>query len=257
MTSASCANNLPNVVVIGCTSQIGIAIVQGLLLQKSSYVIGVSRSDQSAIPQSIAASPFFRHAQVSDDFFSSETIMKHLFSSLPCLSGLVCLPSYSQLTPIRKINSSNFEHAFLVNVYTPFLLARAFSQSLGDRHAGSSDNFSIVFMGTVAASRPARGQLLYSISKSSLSALAKSLAVEFADLSIRVNVIEAGFIKSEASKKLERTIGVDAVNEIVNRYPLGPGTPSDIGSAVSFFLSSSSRWITGSSLLLDGGYSLT
>ncbi|EPN55909.1 short chain dehydrogenase/reductase family oxidoreductase, partial [Pseudomonas syringae pv. actinidiae ICMP 18807] len=58
----------------------------------------------------------------------------------------------------------------------------------------------------------------------------------------------------EMTRKLEDTVGVDAMGAVEQRHPLGFGEPLDIAYAVNYLLSPAARWVTGTSMVVDGGY---
>ena len=98
--------------------------------------------------------------------------------------------------------------------------------------------------------------IAYSSSKGALISGVKSIALELALKKVRVNCISPGQIKS--TRMTENIFNKFSKEEKVKRieiYPLGLGKPEDIANACAFLLSDASRWITGTNLIVDGGYS--
>ena len=95
----------------------------------------------------------------------------------------------------------------------------------------------------------------YCASKAGLIGLTKVMALELACYGINVNCIAPGFIWTETVKPI-----IDLMNSpespytYVRKTPFGPGNPRDVGDAVVFLASSESRFFTGSTIVLDGGY---
>lgn len=111
----------------------------------------------------------------------------------------------------------------------------------------------IVNIASYATVRPSPGIGMYGASKAALIQLTKQLALELAP-HVRVNCVVPALIATEFAGQLYegRRSAVEA------GYPLGRlGTPDDVASAVAFLASADSDWITGASLLIDGGLSLT
>ena len=81
------------------------------------------------------------------------------------------------------------------------------------------------------------------------------MAIELASKSIRVNTVNPGMVKTNILDS--DTITEEQLKEDVKRYPLGRyGNPEEIAHAVVYLLSDASKWVTGSNLLIDGGYTL-
>ena len=94
----------------------------------------------------------------------------------------------------------------------------------------------------------------YAASKGALVAGAKALAIELAPEQIRVNCVAPGVVPTPLAAKLEETITESQLEAIRNRHPLGLGTPEDVAGAIAFLLADTGRWITGTTLVVDGGY---
>ncbi len=99
---------------------------------------------------------------------------------------------------------------------------------------------------------PARSA--YAASKSALLGLTRSAALELGRKGIRVNVVLPGYIQTNMTMKQQAILTVNQLEEIKRMHPLGLGTPEDVASSVAFLLSDAARWITGSLLTVDGGY---
>jgi NAD(P)-dependent dehydrogenase (short-subunit alcohol dehydrogenase family) len=103
-------------------------------------------------------------------------------------------------------------------------------------------------------SRPALAA--YSASKAALGGLARSLALEMARDRVRVNCIAPAFVETEMLAQLRERLPAASFEELEKAHPLGFGQPEDVAYAAAFLLSPASRWITGTVLVADGGYSI-
>lgn len=129
--------------------------------------------------------------------------------------------------------------------------ALGWSREMRRVSAGSAG--AIVNVSSFAALRPSPGLGMYGVSKAALVHLTKQLALEFAPTT-RVNAVIPALIATEFAERLFE----DRRSEVESTYPLARlGRPEDVASAVSFLSSSDSQWITGESLVVDGGLSLT
>ncbi|HZY75921.1 MAG TPA: SDR family oxidoreductase [Jatrophihabitantaceae bacterium] len=154
-------------------------------------------------------------------------------------------PAYG---PLTELDESVARKIMDVNVLAALSWARhALGAGLGADGAGS-----IVNIASVAGLHPAPGIAYYGVSKAALIGLTVQLAAELAP-SVRVNAIAPAVVKTRFAAALyEADEAAAAAN-----YPLGRlGEPADIGAAAAFLASSDAAWITGQTLVIDGGSSL-
>lgn len=113
---------------------------------------------------------------------------------------------------------------------------------------------SIIHVSSVTGIMGVRSRAAYSASKGGLVALTRNMAVDLAGRNIRVNCVCPGFVRTP----MAQTLLEDAVrrDRLISMHPLGRlGEPEDVAMAVLFLASDASRWITGTSLVVDGGFS--
>jgi NAD(P)-dependent dehydrogenase (short-subunit alcohol dehydrogenase family) len=111
---------------------------------------------------------------------------------------------------------------------------------------------SIVFMASVAGIEPMAGLGAYSVSKAGLLGLMRGLARELGPAGVRVNALAPGLVETRFAQALFQDRS--AYEDIVSRVPLGRhGQPEDIAGAAVFLASEASAWITGQTLVVDGG----
>lgn len=127
------------------------------------------------------------------------------------------------------------------------------------RAAGSKGFFnvaggSLVFMSSVAGERGQIGMSTYGASRAAISGLVKSLACEFAGQAIRVNSIIAGAVETEMHDQISRGMDENSLKDYEDKHLLGFGSTDDIANCALFLMSNASKWMTGSSVLVDGGY---
>jgi NAD(P)-dependent dehydrogenase (short-subunit alcohol dehydrogenase family) len=116
-----------------------------------------------------------------------------------------------------------------------------------------SDGASIVNQTSVEAFRAAPGFSIYAAMKAAVEQLTRTLALELAPRRIRVNAIAADGIPTAGDAPLAASIGDEDHAELATVLPLGLGTPDDCAAAVVFLASDLSRYLTGTTLHVDGG----
>ncbi len=227
-----------NYLIIGGTSGIGHAICKQLI-ELEANVFSISRSETSDIDGVI-------HIQ-ADVLGDLSAISNQLPSKL---DGLVYAPGSINLKPFNRLSSSDFLQDFEINVLGAVKIIQLNLNAL--KSAGSS---SIVLFSTVAAATGMSFHASVAASKSAVQGLAISLAAEYSQAKIRVNVIAPSLTDTPLAAALlssdEKRIASD------KRHPLGRiGNAGEIAEAAIYLLSDQSSWMTGQILRLDGGMSV-
>ena len=185
------------------------------------------------------------------EYAKLEEIVNTAVHKVGKISGFVHSAGIEMTLPLRSMQPSHYEEMFSINVITGFELARIISKKKYIHKEGAS----FVFMSSIMGIIGNAALVGYSASKGALISAVKSMAIELARKNIKVNSISPGYIKTEMSKKMFNYISEESKKQIINMHPLGLGQSEDIANACAFLLSDASRWITGTNLIVDGGYS--
>ena len=139
--------------------------------------------------------------------------------------------------PIFELTASDFDSIFSIDVRGAFLLSQHAARRMGDGGA-------IVNVTSVHEHVPREGFALYASAKAALGMLTRSLALELAP-AIRVNAVAPGVIATPRNAEAD-SLGGDT--------PLGrAGTPAEVAGVVAFLLSDEAGYMTGESVIVDGG----
>jgi NAD(P)-dependent dehydrogenase (short-subunit alcohol dehydrogenase family) len=239
------------ILVTGASSGIGLA-TSILLSQLGAKILLMARSEDrlsAAISQLDGSGHRVTPFDLSAGMESIPETIKALSAEHGPLSGLVHCAGLLGIRPLRILATKDIETLFRVNVTAALMLVKGFRQK--GVHAQSS---AVVLVSSVMGLVGAPGRSAYCASKSALHSMAKSLALELAPEGIRVNCVAPGFVRTPMLEGAEASIGVEALRRIEEMHPLGFGEARDVGHAISFLLSDASRWVTGSILTVDGGY---
>jgi NAD(P)-dependent dehydrogenase (short-subunit alcohol dehydrogenase family) len=165
--------------------------------------------------------------------------------------GFVHSAGVAELLPLRVLTVGQMEQTMRVNFYAAAALTKEFCRK-GQHQPGSS----IVLVASVAGLLGAAARTAYSASKGALIAFARSAALELAKIPIRVNCVAPAYVKTEMYDTASAGMAPEQLAALVaTMQPLGLGDPMDVAHAVAFLLADTGRWITGSVLTVDGGYS--
>jgi NAD(P)-dependent dehydrogenase (short-subunit alcohol dehydrogenase family) len=241
-----------NIFITGASSGIGkeCAIKAA---QLGARVVLVARN-QERLKQTLDSLSGDNHLYFPCDVTASEhleEVVCQAVERLGKISGFIHSAGIEATIPLRNMNRGKFEEMFSVNVLAAFEIARLLSNKKYLDPAGSS----FIFIGSVMGMLGEPGKVAYGSSKAALIGGTKSMAIELAPKKTRVNCIMPGVVETEMSSKLFQTIPESSRQEIIKKHPLGLGQPGDIAHLCMFLLSDASRWITGSAIPIDGGYS--
>jgi NAD(P)-dependent dehydrogenase (short-subunit alcohol dehydrogenase family) len=182
------------------------------------------------------------------DLNDSENMLD-MVKKLPGLNGVVYSAGIVKFMPLKFANKKIINDVFQINCIAPIILI---SELLKKRLI--FNNSSIVFINSIMSKIAVLGNGIYSASKSALSGFAKVLALELSSQKIRVNSISPGMVRTPMADQTAKILSEDAIKEDEKKYPLGYGEPEDISNTVIFLLSDASKWMTGSDVIIDGGY---
>jgi len=173
-----------------------------------------------------------------------------LLGSLQRLDVLVHNAAYFPLTPFEQIGEPLLRRTLDVNLSALFWLTQA-ALPLFRRQGGGN----VLVTSSVTGPRVAYpGLSHYAASKAGVNGFIRSAALELAALGVRVNGVEPGMIRTPAMGNL----GDDGLNARIARgVPLGRlGEPEDIAAAMLFLASDNAAYVTGQTLIVDGGATL-
>ena len=191
-----------------------------------------------------------KHVSLIADITTEEGL-NLLVNSIDHLDGLVLCAGKGFTTPLQFATREKFDEIFEVNFFAPVELLRVlYKKKKLNKEA------SVVFVSSIGGTRITRpGNSVYGASKSAFNTIMKFSALEFAPRKIRVNSVCPGMVDTPLIHRGTYT-DEDFKNDM-EIYPLKRyGVPTDIAWGIIYLLSDASSWMTGQSLVIDGGLTM-
>jgi oxidoreductase, short chain dehydrogenase/reductase family len=238
------------ILITGASSGIGRATAIECAAAGARTLVLVGRR-QSSLEEtaSIMATGCDTRIELCDISVAEE--VQDMVERLPVLDGVVLNAGMNKMRPVQFITEKDLDSIFSINCFSPMLTVK---QLVKKKKLASSS--SIVFTSSISGyTNVSLGNATYGASKNALTAFMKYSALELAARGIRCNAVHPGRIDTPL---IHSGITDEEMNaRDMERYPLKRyGRPEEVAYAIVYLLSEAAAWITGSSLVIDGGRSL-
>lgn len=235
------------VLVTGGTSGIGAAVAAAFADAGASVTVTGTRDEASAYDEDLSRYAY-RQLQLNDP-----SSVESLAGSFDTLDVLVNNAGVNLPGGASEWDPDVFEQVITSNLTGPFRLTARLRRALqASDHAGGA---AVVNTGSMTSYFGNGLVPAYGAAKAGMVQLTKTLAVAWAQKGIRVNAIAPGLVETAMTAPM---LGYEqAVQPVLDRTPAGRvGTPADIAPAVLFLASPEARFITGHTVIIDGGFSV-
>lgn len=243
-----------NAIVTGASKGIGAAIAVALAGAGANVSINYSGSDDAANEvaeqcRRLGVKARLAQANVGEQS-EVERIVQETVAEFGGLDIAVSNAAYSDRELFYKADMAGFEKTVQITMWGAFYLLRAAACQM----IASETKGSIVMVSSPHSWRPIPGAMAYNISKAAIDQMARTAATELCSKRIRVNIMHPGWIDTPGERKF---FSEEKLEQKGAELPWGRlGKPEEIARGVVFMCDPASDYMTGSSILIDGGIEL-
>ncbi len=192
------------------------------------------------------------HVQIVADLTATEDMIK-LISSSPMLDGVVLCAGKNTMQPFLFCTRDKFDDTFNTNFFSPVELLRLLVKR--KKLTKCSSVVAVVSVAGTPNGSFASANDIYGSGKAALWSIMKYAALELAPKGIRVNAVNPGMVRTPLLRS--GVVSDEQLDLALKHYPLKRyGEPSDIANGIIYLLSDASSWVTGHSLVIDGGVTI-
>lgn len=241
-------------VVTGASGGIGQAIAVRLATEGATVALVARRAARLEEVAHMLAQDGRRALPVPCDLTDTTAVEEAVSLVVTELGGvdvLVNCVGREQVAPFVRLDDRLIDDAVRVNLWAPLVLTREVGRHMIRRQMPGS----VVNIASVVGQVGVSGTAVYGAAKAAIVGWTRCLALEWATHRIRVNAIAPGWVRTEMFDRLATRLQQDELAQLELAHPLGFGDPADVAAVAAFLASDETRWITGSVLTVDGGYS--
>lgn len=238
--------------VTGASS--GLGRETAILLSELNARVALSGRSRERLEETLSQMSGEGHRIEPFDLNETDAIpdwIKRITTETGPLGGLVHSAGVVTTIPVQAASTARIENLMRTNLTSAIMLVKGFRRP-GCALGGSG----IVLLSSIVGIAGAPGLSIYAASKAALIGFARSAALELAASGLRINCIAPAVVETPmADRKREMTQTQEQHEAMERLHPLGFGRPRDVAHAAAFLLAGTGRWITGTTLVVDGGYS--
>lgn len=236
------------VLVTGASSGIGRATA--ILCSKLGASIIITARNEERLNETFTQLEGNNNKCVISDISTAEGI-SFLLNEVAELDGLVNNAGINKILPIQFVNEKELMNTMQINALSPILLTQGLIKKKKIRKGGS-----IVFVSSIAGhTRSSVGNSMYCASKGTISGFVKCVTKELVVKSIRCNEVLPGQIDTLIMS--QGAVSDEQMSALASHIPMKRlGEPEEVAAGIAFLLSDAASYITGSSLIIDGGLSV-
>ena len=238
------------ILVTGASSGIGKGIA--VECSKMGATIVITGRNVERLNETYLSLEGSNHMQIVCDLSNNDDL-DSLVEKCPQLDGCVNNAGIPKLMVVKYIKKESLDEIIKINTIAPIMLTSNLVKK-----KKLNKGASVVFISSISGLLISTlGESSYSASKGAINGFVKGAAIDLASKKIRVNSVNPGLIQTEILELAGELFSKEQIDEKLKQYPLNRiGQPEDVANAVIYLLFDASSWVTGTSIVIDGGFTL-
>ena len=214
-----------------------------------ALVTGASRGIGAAIANKLIASDYkvLTPSRAELDLGSDQSVESYLANLDQPVDILINNAGINRIAMLENIQNEDLIDTLQINLLAPFRLIQFLAPQMKARNYGRIVNISSLW-GFVSRA----GRISYSMSKTALNGMTRSLAVELAPFSVLVNAVAPGYVMTDLTRQNNSSTEIEKISQSIPIRRLAE--PQEIASVVVFLCSEQNTYLTGQTIVVDGGY---
>ena len=223
-----------HILVTGASSGMGRVFCQ--MIAKEGATVSLLARNEERLKETLSSMTGDNHKYYVCDLRNEEHI-KNTVSEIHPLDGVVFCAGINDYVPLKFVKQEKLEQIFQTNYFSQVILTQMLVKKKLIKKGSS-----LVYISSLSSVLGIAGTLLYASSKAALNSAVRVIAAEMAPMGVRANAICPGIVRTEMLSGTN--IDEETFIKQGDDYPLGLGSPEDVGHAVLFHLSEGSKWLT-------------
>jgi 3-oxoacyl-[acyl-carrier protein] reductase len=217
---------------------------------RTALVTGASRGIGAAIVTQLEKDGYrvLTPSRFEMDLSSSKSIDQYLAILKEDIDILINNAGINHIAMLDEIELTNLNSTLQVNLLAAFQLAQFISKNMRNRKYGRIVNISSLW--SVVARN---GRTSYAMSKTAINGMTRSMAIELASFNILVNAVAPGYVLTDLTRQNNSPEEIEKITQSIPLKRLA--APEEIANLVAFLCSEKNTYITGQTIVVDGGYS--
>lgn len=213
-----------------------------------ALVTGASRGIGAAIAAKLASDcKVLTPSRAELDLGSEQSLESYLASLDQPIDILINDAGINRIAMLENIENKDLDDTLQINLLAPFRLIQFVAPQMKARNYGRIVNISSLLSVVSRA-----GRTSYSMSKTALNGMTRSLAVELAPFNILVNAVAPGYVMTDLTRQNNSATEIDKISQMIPIQRLAE--PQEIATVVAFLCSEQNTYLTGQTIMVDGGY---